>query len=50
MNNFFNEYFTPCNKNNIFVRNINNKYKLVPFKIKENHVGETQYFPADSKE
>jgi hypothetical protein len=38
------------NKSNIFINNINNKYKLVPFKIKENIVGKTKYFPAESKE
>jgi hypothetical protein len=50
MNYFFDGDFTPFNKNNIFIRNINNKYKLVSFKVKENFVGEAKYFPADSKE
>jgi hypothetical protein len=35
---------------NIFKKNINNKYKLIPLHTKENFVGETKYFPAASKE
>jgi hypothetical protein len=38
------------NESNICINNINNKYKFVPFKIKENIVGKTKYFPAESKE
>jgi hypothetical protein len=37
-------------KGNIFYKNINNKYKLVPFNVKINHVGNVKYSPADSKE
>ena len=35
---------------NIFIQNMNNKYKLVPFNIRENFVGETKYSPPVSKE
>jgi hypothetical protein len=35
---------------NIFNKNINNKYKLIPFNLKENYVGEIKYSPAASKE
>jgi hypothetical protein len=35
---------------NIFFKNINNKYKLVPLNTRENFVGETKYYPAASKE
>ncbi len=35
---------------NIFNKNINNKYKLIPFNLKENFVGETKYSPPASKE
>lgn len=35
---------------NIFIQNMNNKYKLVPFNIRENNVGETRYSPPASKE
>nr|ACV41151.1 ribosomal protein 3/homing endonuclease-like fusion protein [Leptographium europhioides]ACV41154.1 ribosomal protein 3/homing endonuclease-like fusion protein [Leptographium europhioides] len=38
------------NKSNIFIKNINNKYKLIPFNIKINFVGENKYFPSDFKE
>jgi hypothetical protein len=39
------------NKNNfIFSKNINNKYKLIPFSINKNNVGEIKYFPSSSKE
>lgn len=38
-------------QSDIFFKNINNnKYKLVPFNIKENYVGENKYSPAASKE
>ena len=37
-------------KKNIFYKNINNNYKLISFKDKENYIGHTKYFPADSKE
>jgi hypothetical protein len=47
---FFNKNMELLNGNNILVKNINNKYKLVPFKTKENLVGKTKYFPAESKE
>jgi hypothetical protein len=35
---------------NIFFKNINSKYKLVPLNTRENYVGETKYYPAVSKE
>jgi hypothetical protein len=35
---------------NIFIKNTNNKLKTVPFNLNINHVGETKYFPAVSKE
>ena len=35
---------------NIFLKNINNKYKLIPFNIVENTTGDISYFPAASKE
>jgi hypothetical protein len=35
---------------NIFNQNINNKYKLIPFNIKQNPVGDIKYSPATSKE
>jgi len=35
---------------NIFIKNINIKNKLTPFKLQENSVGDFKYFPADSKE
>jgi len=35
---------------NIFLININNKSKLVPFNVKENYAGNVKYSPADSKE
>jgi hypothetical protein len=51
---FFNEQnnniLSFFNKENIFIKNINNKYKLVFFKKKENFVGEVKYYPSDSKE
>ncbi len=34
----------------IFVNNINNKFKSIPFNIHKNHVGESKYFPAAFKE
>ena len=34
----------------IFLNNINTKFKLIPFNTKNNFVGNTKYFPADSKE
>jgi hypothetical protein len=37
-------------QNNIFCKNINSKYKLIPFNIKNNSKGIIKYFPADSKE
>lgn len=36
--------------NNIFIKNINNNYKLIPLNIKKNYVGEFKYYPAASKE
>jgi hypothetical protein len=40
------------NNNNlsIFTKNINNKYKLLPFNIIHNHLGPTKYLPPVSKE
>lgn len=35
---------------NIFLKNINTKFKLIPFNTKNNYVGNIKYFPADSKE
>jgi len=37
-------------KSSIFNRNINNKYKLIPFNQSINTTGETKYFPSASKE
>nr|ACV41169.1 ribosomal protein 3 [Ceratocystiopsis parva] len=37
-------------QNNIFIKNINNKYKLIPMNIKNNFIGENNYFPSDYKE
>ena len=41
-------------KNNInldiFNKNVNNKYKLLPFNIVHNHIGATKYLPPVSKE
>jgi len=37
-------------RNNIFFKNINNNYKLIPLNIKKNYVGEFKYYPAASKE
>lgn len=34
----------------IFSSNINTRFKLIPFNIKNNYVGNIKYFPADSKE
>jgi len=34
----------------IFSKNINNKYKLLPFNIVHNHIGATKYLPPVSKE
>jgi hypothetical protein len=34
----------------IFQKNINNSYKSIPFKIIQNDIGESKYFPAASKE
>lgn len=34
----------------IFLKNINTKFKLIPFNTKNNYVGNIKYFPADSKE
>nr|QGX43771.1 ribosomal protein S3 [Niveomyces insectorum] len=38
------------NNNNIFIKNINNKYKLIPLNTINNNVGEIKYFPSDFKE
>ncbi len=38
------------NKNNIFNKYINNKYKLVPFKTMINYVNEPRYIPSEFKE
>ncbi len=38
------------NKLHIFSKNLNNKYKLVPFKVRECYVGDTKYLPPVSKE
>ena len=35
---------------NIFNKNIKNNYKIIPFNIKVNSVGDTKYLPAASKE
>ena len=35
---------------NIFNKNINDKFRLVPFNIYKNYLGEPKYFPAASKE
>lgn len=40
----------PLSNNNIFIKNINNKYKLIPLNTLINNVGETKYFPSDFKE
>ncbi len=37
-------------ENKIFINNINNKYKLIPFNIKVTDKGNVKYFPAASKE
>jgi hypothetical protein len=37
-------------KNQIFIKNLNNKYKSTPLNIKVNAVGSIKYFPAASKE
>jgi hypothetical protein len=37
-------------KRNIFYKNINNNYKLIPFNLRINKTGEMKYFPAASKE
>ena len=34
----------------IFTKSVNNKYKLIPFNIRKNSVGDTRYSPAVSKE
>jgi hypothetical protein len=34
----------------IFLKNINAKFKLIPFNTINNYVGNKKYFPADSKE
>lgn len=41
---------TKKTKSSIFSRNINNKYKLIPFNESINTTGETKYFPPASKE
>ena len=38
------------NKNNIFIKNINKKYKLIPMNITNNIMGKTKYFPSEFKE
>jgi hypothetical protein len=40
------------NKNNLYIFNksANNNIKLIPFKTKENYVGEVKYLPPVSKE
>ncbi len=38
------------NNNNIFTKYINNKYKLIPLNNINNYIGETKYYPSDSKE
>jgi len=35
---------------NIFNKNIKNNYKIIPFNIKVNSVGDTKYLPPASKE
>lgn len=37
-------------KSNIFNKNINNNYKLIPFNVSLSTTGETKYFPPSSKE
>ncbi len=37
-------------ENKIFVNNINDKYKLIPFNVKITDKGNVKYFPAASKE
>jgi hypothetical protein len=34
----------------ILKKYINNKYKLIPLKVRESFVGETKYSPSSSKE
>ena len=34
----------------ILKKYINNKYRLIPLKVRENYVGETKYSPSSSKE
>jgi hypothetical protein len=41
---------TKNTKSSIFNRNINNKYKLIPFNESINTTGENKYFPPVSKE
>jgi hypothetical protein len=36
--------------NKIFINNLNNEYKSIPFKERSNFVGAIKYFPATSKE
>lgn len=38
------------NLSSIFLKKTNEKYKLIPFKIRVNDVGNTKYYPASSKE
>jgi hypothetical protein len=35
---------------NIFKKYINNKYKLIPLKVRDDFVGEIKYSPSSSKE
>ena len=35
---------------NIFIKNINDKFRLVPFNVNKNYLGKPKYFPAASKE
>ncbi len=53
LKNYTNPFFnnsSDLKESNIFIKNINNKYKLAPLNLVKNNVGETKYFPSDSKE
>ncbi len=46
MRKYLNSSITINKENNIFNKNINDKYKLIPFNITKNSVGDTKYFPS----
>lgn len=45
-----NKKYTNTNNLYIFDKYINNKYKLIPFNLRENNTGNVKYFPPVSKE